>query len=275
MSFFPKPCDSVRWGRIDLWDVFEASHILADIEPSKDPNAVFEPEADEIYQLMSRSLKVGGLNLVAGPSGQPFLCPLQVITWAEKKGLPIPPDLKSEVVRAAALIIDNQRKKEAPKVSPAGKGYELSEATKNALKRFGGPSSPLPTLPVTASAPIVATQPPHIPTKADRSQPVTTPTRSAPLPPRLNPQGGDTLTPMIWEICYDLRDGDVKPTPMPVMAELKARADSTDKKVKGVLAGSIAGGVKYEDADGDERELNANQLQSRINEWKKKAKIVA
>jgi hypothetical protein len=86
---------------------------------------------------------------------------------------------------------------------------------------------------------------------------------------RIKPQGGDSLTPMIWEICHDIRDGGEKPTPVPVMAQLKIRADSTDPKVKGPLLCSVMGGVKYEHSSGDERELDSPKLQARINEWKK------
>lgn len=86
---------------------------------------------------------------------------------------------------------------------------------------------------------------------------------------RKRPQGGDTLTRIIWDICYDIRDAGEKPTPVPVMRKLKIRAQSAIAEEREPLVASTAGGVKYEDADGEERELNTNQLQSRINEWKK------
>jgi hypothetical protein len=95
------------------------------------------------------------------------------------------------------------------------------------------------------------------------SPPVCAPT------PRVKPQGGDSLTRIVWDICYDILDAGERPTPVPVMRELKIRAQSTDPKLKEPLVSSTAGGVKYEDADGDEHELNSNQLQSRINAWKK------
>jgi hypothetical protein len=82
---------------------------------------------------------------------------------------------------------------------------------------------------------------------------------------RIKPQGGDSLTPMIWEICYQLHDNRQEITPRPVMAELKRRASSQAHP----LVGCVAGGVAYEYEKGDERELNAEQLRGRIREWKR------
>lgn len=87
--------------------------------------------------------------------------------------------------------------------------------------------------------------------------------------PRKHPAGGDALTATIWSICYDLVDAWQRQTPGPVMAELKARADDPDPRRKGPLLSSVAGGVKYEDSNGAERELNVAQLQARISEWRK------
>lgn len=89
--------------------------------------------------------------------------------------------------------------------------------------------------------------------------------------PRKPPSGGDSLTPLIWETCYSLDDDGCRVTPGSVMAELKRRAESSDISKKGCLVGATAGGVKYENGQGTEKELNAAQLQQRINEWKKKA----
>ena len=90
------------------------------------------------------------------------------------------------------------------------------------------------------------------------------------LPPvRKQPNGGDTLTPVIWDICYDLREKNSKISPVPVMAQLKIRVDSNDAKLRGPLVSSTAGGVKYECLKGDERELDSEQLRGRIREWKK------
>lgn len=92
---------------------------------------------------------------------------------------------------------------------------------------------------------------------------------AGPRAPRKQPSGGDALTGLIWSICYDLLDAGLRQTPGPVMAELKVRADSHDQKRKGPLLSSVAGGVKYEDSNGTEKELNAAQLQARISEWRK------
>jgi hypothetical protein len=54
------------------------------------------------------------------------------------------------------------------------------------------------------------------------------------------------------------------------MAELKARADSPDPRRKGPLLSSVAGGVKYEDSNGTEKELTAAQLAARIGEWRRR-----
>lgn len=86
---------------------------------------------------------------------------------------------------------------------------------------------------------------------------------------RKQPAGGDALTSIIWGICYDLADAGQRQTAVPVMAELKVRADSNDQRLKGPLLSSVAGGVKYEDSNGTEKELTAPQLQQRINEWRK------
>jgi hypothetical protein len=86
--------------------------------------------------------------------------------------------------------------------------------------------------------------------------------------PRLKPNGGDSITPIVWEVCYDLFDKGSKITALPVMSELKIRAQSNDPKLKGSLVGTTAGGVKYEYGGGDERELVPEQLRARINFWK-------
>ncbi|SNS34276.1 hypothetical protein SAMN06265795_102300 [Noviherbaspirillum humi] len=82
---------------------------------------------------------------------------------------------------------------------------------------------------------------------------------------RIEPQGGDSLTPTIWTICYDLRDAGKKVTAGPVMAELKRMAT---QKIH-PLTCTTAGGVKYEYEKGDEQELTAPQLDKRVQEWRK------
>lgn len=82
---------------------------------------------------------------------------------------------------------------------------------------------------------------------------------------RIVPAGGDSLTPVIWGICYDLDAEGRKVTARPVMAELKRRAEAkTHPLVEGTL-----GGVKYEYEKGQESELDSEQLRKRIGEWRK------
>jgi hypothetical protein len=92
---------------------------------------------------------------------------------------------------------------------------------------------------------------------------------AAPSATRNKPAGGDALTALVWGICYDLLEIGQRPTAGPVMTELKVRADSSDPRLKGPLLSSVAGGVKYEDSNGTEKELNAAQLAARISEWRK------
>jgi hypothetical protein len=82
---------------------------------------------------------------------------------------------------------------------------------------------------------------------------------------RIKPRGGDSLTPMIWDICYDLHEAGQDVKPRYVMAELRKGAE----KMIWPLAGVVADGVKYEYEKGDEIELNAEQLRGRIREWRK------
>jgi hypothetical protein len=89
------------------------------------------------------------------------------------------------------------------------------------------------------------------------------------VPARRQPAGGDALTAVVWAICFDLLEARQRVSPGPVMAELKARADDPDQRRKGPLLSAVAGGVKYEDSNGSEKELNVAQLQSRLGEWRK------
>jgi hypothetical protein len=86
---------------------------------------------------------------------------------------------------------------------------------------------------------------------------------------RVKPRGGDALTRLIWEICYDLAGTEERQTPGLVMRELKIRAQSDDLKRKFPLMWPTTGGVQYEDIHGDPQELSPSQLKSRIKEWKK------
>jgi hypothetical protein len=81
---------------------------------------------------------------------------------------------------------------------------------------------------------------------------------------RTKPDGGDSLTPIIWEICYDMRDADQEIKPRHVMAELRARAD---KKIW-PLVGVVDGGVKFEFEKGEESEIDNDALRQRIKKWK-------
>lgn len=88
------------------------------------------------------------------------------------------------------------------------------------------------------------------------------------LPSRAEPLGGDSITPLIWTICYDLAEARKKVTARPVMAELRMLASAQSKPHP--LLGSVAGGVVYEYEKGTEEELTSKRLQKRIGEWKKR-----
>lgn len=83
---------------------------------------------------------------------------------------------------------------------------------------------------------------------------------------RAVPSGGDSLTPLIWEICFDLRGSEKKVTARPVMAILKELASATPKQHP--LVGATAGGVKFEFERGDEKELTSSALTGRIKTWR-------
>ncbi|WP_426116285.1 hypothetical protein [Massilia sp. PWRC2] len=86
---------------------------------------------------------------------------------------------------------------------------------------------------------------------------------------RKEPAGGDTLTALIWSVCYDLAEAGQRASPVPVMAELKVRASDPDARRKGSLLSAVAGGVKWEDASGEQKELTMPQLEARVGEWRK------
>ncbi|WP_175016927.1 hypothetical protein [Massilia sp. YMA4] len=86
--------------------------------------------------------------------------------------------------------------------------------------------------------------------------------------PRLQPDGGDELTRLIWLVCYDAHDAGGSLKPIDVMARLKNLADSGQPPRP--LIGSISNGIKFENADGDEKELSSDALRKRIEEWKKR-----
>lgn len=86
--------------------------------------------------------------------------------------------------------------------------------------------------------------------------------------PRLQPDGGDELTRLIWLVCYDAHDAGGSLKPIDVMASLRKLADSGQKPRP--LVGSISNGIKFEDAMGDEKELNSGALSKRISGWKKR-----
>lgn len=93
--------------------------------------------------------------------------------------------------------------------------------------------------------------------------------KSPPGDARRLPGGGDALTEMIWTICYGIKESGREPKQLGVMAELKKLAGSMDAAKKRPLVGDTAGGVKYENSNGDETELTSTRLQARINEWRK------
>lgn len=84
---------------------------------------------------------------------------------------------------------------------------------------------------------------------------------------RIKPRSGDALTPVIWDICYDLHGAGEEIKPRHVMAELRERAE---KNIWPLLC-VVAGGVRYEREKGEEDELCNERLRARIKEWKKAA----
>lgn len=83
---------------------------------------------------------------------------------------------------------------------------------------------------------------------------------------RLEPQGGDSLTGVVWTICYGLKEAGQTVKPARVMSKLREMADRREFPLLGVTAG----GIKFEYEKGDERELNAETLRGRIREWRLK-----
>ncbi len=84
---------------------------------------------------------------------------------------------------------------------------------------------------------------------------------------RVKPNGGDSITPLIWELSSDLRDqGDERIMPRSVMAALKALAAGPN--MRHPLLGVVTGGVKYERENGVEDELDIEQLRHRIRAWR-------
>lgn len=79
---------------------------------------------------------------------------------------------------------------------------------------------------------------------------------------RLKPMGGDSLSPLVWKICSDLRDCGERISPRSVMAELKSLATGPNKCHP--LLGQVTGGVKFEYEYGIEDELNIENLRHRI-----------
>ena len=105
-SKFPGPCDDIKWGRTELWDMFEAAHVLVDIEPSTDPDPYFEPEADALYKQLSMSVAVGYPKIVQQIGNRHLFLPLQMVDWALKKGYPVSGVLQDEVCKTARMHID-------------------------------------------------------------------------------------------------------------------------------------------------------------------------
>lgn len=86
---------------------------------------------------------------------------------------------------------------------------------------------------------------------------------------RKEPSGGDSLTPIVWQICYDLYEQQKRQTAVPVMKELKRLANSDDPNVKGdFLIKSTKDGVEYSLLNGKTTLLNGKQLAERIGKWK-------
>jgi hypothetical protein len=114
MNFkFPGPCDDVKWGRTDLWDLFEAAHVLVDIEPSTDQDPYFEPEAEALYQQLKMSIALGYPKIAQQIGNRHLFLPLQMIDWALQKGYVVSDDLISEVRSTAKTSIDRWRREKA------------------------------------------------------------------------------------------------------------------------------------------------------------------
>ena len=116
-SKFPGPCDDKKWGRTELWDVFEASHVLVDIEPSTDPDPYFEPEADALYKQLAMSIAMGYPQIAQQIGNRHLFLPLQMVDWALKKGYPVSGALQAEVIRTARENIDRLSAAKAQRAS--------------------------------------------------------------------------------------------------------------------------------------------------------------
>lgn len=84
-------------------------------------------------------------------------------------------------------------------------------------------------------------------------------------PKRLSSDVGEFLTPVIWNICYDMREAGQKPKPATVIAKLRKLADRLVRP----LVGSVARGVKFELEGGEESEVNNDAVRKRISGWRK------
>ncbi|WP_426117291.1 hypothetical protein [Massilia sp. PWRC2] len=105
-SKFPGPCDVKKWGRTELWDIFEAAHVLVDIEPSTDPDPYFELKADELYKQLAMSIAMGYPQIAQQIGERHLFLPLQMVDWALKKGHPVSGALQAEIYRTARENID-------------------------------------------------------------------------------------------------------------------------------------------------------------------------
>lgn len=138
-SKFPGPCDDIKWGRTELWDVFEAAHVLVDIEPSTDPDPHFEPEADALYKQLAMSVALGYPKIVQQIGNRHLFLPLQMIDWAIKKGYAVSEDLINEVTNTARMNIERLKKEK----DVGGHGAE---------DKTGTVTRPIATKPADASA---------------------------------------------------------------------------------------------------------------------------
>ena len=107
MSLYEKfaPCDFAKWAKMDLWEAWEAAHILRGIEPPRAKNSSCAATAQPILDAITRAFAAGVLR-PAPPRGDiVFFLPLEILDWAKKKELLIPNGLEEKVQANARVFI--------------------------------------------------------------------------------------------------------------------------------------------------------------------------
>lgn len=96
----PKQIDRQLWLKADHWSIEEAAHLLCGINPGfykfpiKNPYGSLEEHISLTYELLKRSYETGGLKRIGTPYRKGF-APNDIIEWANKKELEIPPELRN------------------------------------------------------------------------------------------------------------------------------------------------------------------------------------